>query len=111
MICPNKGGIPTLSEYIDMLFKKVVGEVGIDPATFFDLSVEECHLIINGYRNRLKDNFYYNQLAMYNAVGSHLQGKKFKIIDPFDEKSKKPKIQKVDKNKRKSDLDYLLNLR
>lgn len=94
-----------------MLFKKVVGEVGIDPATFFDLSVQECHLIIDGYRNRLKDNFYYNQLAVYNAMGTHLQGKKFKLVDPFEEKVKKAKIQKVDKNKRKSDLDYLLKLK
>ena len=93
-----------------MLFKKVVGEIGIDPTTFFNLSIEECHLIINGYRNRLKDDFYYNQLAVYNAVGIHLQGKKFRIVDPFNEKTNKPKVQKVDKNKRESDLNYLLNL-
>ena len=100
-----------MSQYIDMLFKKVVGEVGIDPTTFFTLSVEECHLIIEGYRNRLRDNFYYNQLSVFNAIGVHLQGKKFKITDPFKEESMKPKVRKVDEQTRKSDLDYLLNLK
>ena len=90
-----------------MLFKNVVVEIGIDPTTFFALSVEECHLIIEGYRNRLKDQFYYNQLATYNAVGVHLQGKKFKITDPFEKENKKPKV--VSKKQREEDLSYLLN--
>lgn len=78
--------------------------MGLEPISFFDISIREAKLIINGYIRKQKDTFYLQQTAAYNAFGSIMVGKKFKPINPFKEDNT-PKVSS--KEEKENTLNYL----
>ena len=80
--------------------------MGIDPISFFDISIKEAKLIIKGYNNKQKENFKLQQMAAFNAYGSIMGGKKFKAIDPFNENNT---TNKTSKEEKEETLNYLKN--
>nr|DAP80543.1 MAG TPA: hypothetical protein [Caudoviricetes sp.] len=56
----------------------------MSPSDFYGLTIKEAKLTLNGYEEKLKQDYYYNFMACYNAFGVIQGGKKFKIIDPFN---------------------------
>ena len=58
----------------------------ISPFVFYSMTLREAKLAIKGHNRETKNNYYYNLYATTNAVGSCFGGKKFKPIDPFDNK-------------------------
>lgn len=76
---------------------------------FYSLTIKEAKLILNGYEERLKQDYHYNFMACYNAYGVIQGGKKFKIIDPFDIDSDNNGYKKSTIEHREETLSYLLN--
>ena len=65
------------------------------PLSFYELSIREVALAIEGHNQAIERDYHLNLLAMYNAQGMINIGKKFKVIDPFKTKEKaKRNLQK-----------------
>lgn len=79
-----------------------VGQANYPPAAFYHSEPREVKLAIDGHRQKIKDTFQLNQIAMSNSIGLFFGGKKFKATDPFDKseqdkESKKGYISPEDK--------------
>ena len=61
------------------------------PLSFYELSIREVALAIEGHNQAIERDYHLNLLAMYNAQGMINIGKKFKVIDPFENKGKSKK--------------------
>lgn len=61
-----------------------VGVLGMAPTAFFELTPTQVKLAIEGYEGNQKYNFYLQQTALVNAIGSFFGGKRFKATDPFE---------------------------
>lgn len=57
-----------------------------NPKDFWELTLVEADLIIKGDYERRENDFKLNMYANVNAIGMTLNGKKFKLIDPFEKK-------------------------
>ena len=62
------------------------------PLSFYELSIREVALAIEGHNQAIERDYHLNFLAMYNAQGLITGGKKFKVVDPFENKANKIKI-------------------
>lgn len=67
----------------------------------------EIDLLIAGYENKQKALYNITFTANYNATGYIKAGKKFKPIDLFNTKSK---VNKISPEKKKEELNYLMNV-
>ena len=75
------------------------------PLSFYELSIREVALAIEGYNQAIERDYHLNLLAMYNAQGMINIGKKFKVIDPFENKGKSKK--KPTKEERDETLAFI----
>ena len=69
------------------------------PLSFYELSIREVALAIEGHNQAIERDYHLNFLAMYNAQGMMNGGKKFKVLDPFENKAnskKKPTKEERD---------------
>lgn len=67
---------------------KIVGGMKISPFVFYKMTIREAKLAIKGHRNEMHEAYITNLYANTNAIGPFLGGKKYKPIDPFDNKEK-----------------------
>ena len=74
---------------------------------FMSYTPVEIYAILETRRNHEKYQYNLNKLAHINAIGL-TSSKKFKEINPFDDKQDK-KVKKIDTAKKKADLDFLMN--
>ena len=75
------------------------------PLSFYELSIREVALAIKGHNQAIERDYHLNLLAMYNAQGMINIGKKFKVIDPFENKGKSKK--KPTKEERDETLAFI----
>lgn len=105
--------MPSFEEYIETLFKQIVGGMGVPPFSFYQLTIAEAMLMIEGFRQQEEWQYNLTFTAMYNANG-YFHGsdgkRKFKPIDPFDykEDNKKSQPKKVDKEVYDNTLNHLM---
>ena len=78
----------------------------ISPFYFYQMSLKECFLAVNGHNKAIERDYNLAFMASYNANGAIQGGKNFKIEHPFDEKKKKSK-KKPTKEERDSTLEWL----
>lgn len=99
----------TFQEYVDDLFKVAVGTVGYSSTAFFSSSPREVELAIEGYNDSQKHNFYLSEVAMKNAIGQFLGGKKFKPVNPFATEEEKKKKVFTSAEAKETEFNYLLD--
>ena len=58
----------------------------ISPFIFYNMTIREAKLAIKGHRNEMREAYISNLYATTNSIGSCFGGKKFKPIDPFEDK-------------------------
>ena len=75
------------------------------PLSFYELSIREVALAIEGQNQAIERDYHLNLWAMYNAQGMISIGKKFKVIDPFENKGKSKK--KPTKEERDETLAFI----
>ena len=69
---------------------KIVGGAKIaSPFVFYSMTLREAKLVLKGHRNEMHEAYISQLYAVTNAIGSCFGGKKFKSIDPFDNKPDK----------------------
>ena len=69
------------------------------PLSFYELSIREVALAIEGHNQAIERDYHLNFLAMYNAQGLITCGKKFEVVYPFENKAdskKKPTKEERD---------------
>ena len=73
----------------------IVGGLGFTPETFYNMTLKETQLVIDGDRRHQEQYLYNMSYAVINGIGARFD-KKFKFINPFDDnkKSKKNKAHK-----------------
>ena len=94
-------------EYIKEFLYYCVGVLHMSKADFMSYTPVEVYAILEAHRNHEKDHYNLNKLAHINAIGL-TSSKKFKEINPFNNEQDK-KVKKVDADKKKADLDFLMN--
>ena len=75
------------------------------PLSFYELSIREVALAIEGHNQAIERDYHLNLLAMFNAQGMINIGKKLKVIDPFENKGKSKK--KPTKEERDETLAFI----
>ena len=79
----------------------------ISPFYFYQMSLRECSLAVNGHHKAIERDYNLAFMASYNAHGAIQGGKKFKIEHPFDENKKKSK--KTESVKKSDDINDLID--
>lgn len=79
------------------------------PFSFYQLTVEEALLAIEGHMEEQEAKYNLTMTAMYNANGAFNGGKKFKFLEPFKKQEKKKKQKKVSIEDKQATLDFLMN--
>ena len=74
---------------------------------FLSYTPVEIYAILDAHQGHIKYIYNLNKIANINAIGL-TKSKKFREINPFDENDNK-KFKKVSLEKKKADLDFLLN--
>ena len=95
-----------MTTLIDQLFEIVVGDMKISPNCFYQMSIRESSLAVNGHFKAVERDYNLAFMASYNANGAIQGGKKFKIEHPFDKK-KQQAAKKPTKEERDSTLEWL----
>lgn len=103
----TKVEVKFFKEYIKEFLYYCVGVLHMSKADFMSYTPVEIYAILDARRNHEKYQYNLNKLAHINAIGL-TSSKKFKEINPFDENDNK-KFKKVSLEKKKADLDFLLN--
>lgn len=66
---------------------KIVGGAKIaSPFVFYSMTIREAKLAIKGHRNEMHEMYINTLYATTNSIGSCFGGKKFKMIDPYENK-------------------------
>jgi hypothetical protein len=82
-----------------------VGGMKISLTDFFELTIEEALILIDGNEKHQEELYSLMFMACYNANGAISGGKKFKLKHPFYRSEKKKK--KVTKEQRDETLAFL----
>ena len=61
----------------------------ISPFIFYSMTLREAKLAIKGHRNEMHEQYILNLYATTNSICSCFGGKKYKMIDPFDNANNK----------------------
>lgn len=77
----------------------------ISPTSFYELTIREASLVLEGYENEKKEQYHIALYSNFNAIGMALGGKEFKPLDPFNVNEVKPR--KTSKKEREETLEYL----
>ena len=94
-------------EYIKEFRDYCVGVLDMSKSEFLSYTPVEIYAILDAHQGHIKYMYNLNKIANINAIGL-TKSKKFKEINPFDENDNK-KFKKVSLEKKKADLDFLLN--
>ena len=94
-------------EYIKEFRDYCVGVLNMSKSEFLSYTPVEIYAILDAHQGHIKYMYNLNKIANINAIGL-TKSKKFKEINPFDENDNK-KFKKVGLEKKKADLDFLLN--
>ena len=94
-------------EYIKEFMNYCVGVLYMSKEEFLSYTPVEIYDILDSHRGHIQYMYNLNKIALINAIGL-TKSKRFKEINPFDENDNK-KFKKVDIEKKKADLDFLLN--
>ena len=81
----------------------IVGGLGFAPEIFYNLTLRECQLIVEGDKKHQEQFLFNMSYAVINGIGSTFGDKKFKFINPFGDEKKK-KTNKPDKEKLLKDM-------
>ena len=95
----------SFKEYIKSVQPYVLGVVGLSLNDFYSLTPYEVTQVIQAHRNYIEQTYQLQKIACINAIGL-TRSKKFKEINPFDNKSNK-RVKKVDIDKKNEELDFL----
>jgi hypothetical protein len=87
---------------------KIVGGMKISPFIFYSMTLREAKLAIKGHKNEMHEQYILNLYATTNSIGSCFGGKKYKMIDPFDDNSSNNKSME---DKKKNTAEYASFLR
>lgn len=71
----------------------IVGGLGFTPETFYNMTLKESQLIIEGDRRHQEQYLYNMSYAVINGIGARFD-KKFKFINPYED-DKKNKAHKA----------------
>lgn len=82
----------------------IVGGLGFAPEIFYNLTLRECQLIVEGDKKHQEQFLFNMSYAVINGIGSTFGDKKFKFINPFGDEKKKKKTNKPDKEKLLKDM-------
>lgn len=94
-------------EYIQEFMDYCVGVLHMSKADFLAYRPVDMYKVLEKHREHLKYQYNLNKLAHINAIGL-TSSKKFKEISPFaEENEKRSRVKKVDKEKKKAELDFL----
>lgn len=77
-------------------------------ADFYNCSPYDVQLAIEGFNEHAEYNFYLQQTAVSNAIGSWFGKKGFKPVNPF-EKEKEPGVKPSTVEQKEETLTYLEN--
>lgn len=77
----------------------------MSPTSFYELTIREANLVLEGYENEKKEQYYMDLYSNFNAIGMALGGKEFKPLNPFETKELKPRETSIEE--RKQTLEYL----
>ena len=94
-------------EYIKEFRDYCVGVLHMSKSELLSYTPVEIYAILDAHQGHIKYMYNLNKIAHINAIGL-TKSKKFKEINPFDNTSDK-KFKKVSLEKKKADLDFLLN--
>ena len=94
-------------EYIKEFRDYCVGVLHMSKSVFLSYTPVEIYAILDAHQGHIKYMYNLNKIANINAIGL-TKSKKFREINPFDENDNK-KFKKVSLEKKKADLDFLLN--
>lgn len=94
-------------EYIKEFRDYCVGVLRMSKSEFLSYTPVEIYAILDAHQGHIKYMYNLNKIANINAIGL-TKSKKFREINPFDENDNK-KFKKVSLEKKKADLDFLLN--
>ena len=94
-------------EYIKEFRDYCVGVLHMSKSEFLSYTPVEIYAILDAHQGHIKYMYNLNKIANINAIGL-TKSKKFREINPFDENDNK-KFKKVSLEKKKADLDFLLN--
>ena len=85
----------------------IVGGLGFAPEIFYNLTLKECQLIVEGDRKHQEQFLFNMSYAVINGIGTTFGDKKFKFINPFENEKKKSNKPKQAKEKLLSDMEDL----
>lgn len=94
-------------EYIKEFRDYCAGVLHMSKSEFLSYTPVEIYAILDAHQGHIKYIYNLNKIANINAIGL-TKSKKFREINPFDENDNK-KFKKVSLEKKKADLDFLLN--
>ena len=94
-------------EYIKEFRDYCVVVLHMSKSEFLSYTPVEIYAILDAHQGHIKYMYNLNKIANINAIGL-TKSKKFREINPFDENDNK-KFKKVGLEKKKADLDFLLN--
>lgn len=91
---------------------QIVGGLGFAPETFYNLTLKECELILEGDKQYQEQYLYNMSYAVINGIGCTFGDKKFKFINPYeDERKKKDKSAKKKETTREQLLKDMEDLK
>ena len=77
----------------------------MSPTSFYMLTIREANLVLEGYEQEKKNQYYLDLYSNYNAIGMAIGGKDFKPLDPFKFEEVRPRKTSI--QEREETLDYL----
>ena len=77
------------------------------PSEFWEMTIKEANLVIEGDKVRQENDFMVNYFAQRNAIASCI-AKKFEFVNPFDKEKKKKANSKRTADELKSELDDMI---
>lgn len=95
-------------EYIKDFMNYCIGVLYMSKDDFMSYTPVEIYAILDKHREHTKYMYQLNKLAHINAIGL-TSSKKYKEINPFGDSEDNKKVKKIDKSKKKADLDFLMN--
>lgn len=84
----------------------IVGGLGFAPEIFYNLTLRECQLIVEGDRKHQEQFLFNMSYAVINGIGTTFGDKKFRFINPF-ESEKKKSTKKPKKEQLLNDMEDL----
>lgn len=78
----------------------------MSPSSFYELTIGEATLIANQYKVRTKENYFLNYIALFNALGQTVHGRKFNTCHPFDVADTQEKVV-INKETRDETLAFI----